>query len=246
MTPAWPAGVQLAELGEIDSTNEEARRRAESGEPGPIWLRGDMQTKGRGRRGRDWVSPAGNLFATLMIRPAMSAPEAARLSFAASLSVADMIDAFVDPARIKLKWPNDVQLDGGKVCGILLESAARPDGAVDWLAVGIGVNLANHPHLDEPRTIALADVTDPPAPGEALSHLAAAFAKWFAAYQAHGFSALREPWLARARGVGEPITVRLPREELHGRFAGIDGEGALVLETQDRSRKITAGEVFFD
>jgi len=246
MTPAWPAGVQLAEFGEIDSTNEEARRRAEAGQPGPIWLRGDVQTKGRGRRGRDWVSPAGNLFATLLIRPAMSAPEAARLSFAAALSVADLLDAFVEPSRVKLKWPNDVQLDGGKVCGILLESSARSDGAVDWLAVGIGVNLANHPHLDEPRTIALADVASPPSPSEALTHLAAAFAKWFAAYEAHGFAALREPWLARARGLGEPITVRLPREELHGTFAGIDEEGALVLETQGATRKITAGEVFFD
>ena len=246
MTPAWPEGVQLAEFSEIDSTNEEARRRAEASEAGPIWLRGDVQTKGRGRRGRDWVSPAGNLFATLLIRPKMSAPEAARLSFAAALSVADMLDAFVDPLRVKLKWPNDVQLDGGKVCGILLESSAHADGAVDWLAVGVGVNLANHPHLDEPKTIALADVAEPPTPQVALTYLAAAFAKWLAAYERDGFAALREPWLARARGLGEPITVRLPREELHGTFAGIDAEGALMLETQGNTRAITAGEVFFD
>jgi BirA family biotin operon repressor/biotin-[acetyl-CoA-carboxylase] ligase len=246
MPAAWPSGFELLEFDEIDSTNEEARRRAEAGEPGPVWIRGGLQTKGRGRRGRDWVSPTGNLFATLMIRPPLRAAEAARLSFAAALSVADMFDLYVDPARIKLKWPNDVQLDGGKVCGILLESSAHADGNVDWLAIGIGVNLANHPHLDEPRTIALADVTAPPTPTEALTHLAAAFARWFAAYEDEGFSALREPWLARARGLGEPITVRLPREELHGVFAGIDGEGALVLETQGATRKITAGEVFFD
>jgi BirA family biotin operon repressor/biotin-[acetyl-CoA-carboxylase] ligase len=246
MCAAWPTGFQLAEFDEIDSTNEEARRRAVAGEPGPIWIRGGLQTKGRGRRGRDWISPTGNLFATLMIRPPMSAAEAARLSFAAALSVADMLDVYVDPSRVRLKWPNDVQLDGGKVCGILLESSAHADGSVDWLAVGIGVNLANHPHLTEPKTIALADVAVPPKPQEALTHLAVAFAKWLAAYEDEGFTGLREPWLKRARGLGEPITVRLPREELHGTFAGIDADGALVLETKGRTRTISAGEVFFD
>jgi len=244
--PAWPEGYELKEFTEIDSTNEEARRRAMAAEPGPIWLRADVQTKGRGRRGREWISPKGNLFATLMIRPQLTAPEAARLSFAAALSVADFLDAYVDPQRIKLKWPNDVQLDGAKVCGILLESSAHADGTVDWLAVGVGINLANHPQLDVPKTIALADVTEPPLPSEALNHLAPAFSKWLAAYEAAGFRALRESWLARARGLGEALIVRLPREELQGRFAGIDEEGALLLETGEGLREITAGEVFFE
>lgn len=245
MPTPWPDGYALEEFGEIDSTNEEARRRAEAGELGPLWLRADAQTKGRGRRGRDWISPTGNLFATLMIRPRMTPAEAARLSFAAALSVADLLDAFVDGARVKLKWPNDVQLDGGKVCGILLESSAHSEGQVDWLAIGIGVNLMSHPGLDDPRTIALSDAAPPPSPGEALTVLAAAFAKWLAAYEAEGFEALRAPWLARARGLGEALTVRLPREEIRGTFAGIDAEGALMLETDGAVRKITAGEVFF-
>ncbi len=243
--PAWPDGFDLAEFAEIGSTNGEARRRAEAGAPGPLWLRAGIQTAGRGRRGRDWVSPEGNLFATLMIRPRMTAAEAARLSFAAALAVAEVLDAFVAPERVRFKWPNDVQLDGAKVCGILLESAAHAEGPVDWLAVGIGVNLANHPHLDEPKTIALADVAPPPTPGDALTRLAAAFARWLAAYETRGFEALRDPWLARARGLGEGLTVRLPREELQGRFTGIDEEGALLLETHGKPRKITAGEVFF-
>jgi len=241
----WPEGYGLEEFSEIDSTNLEARRRAEAGEPGPVWLRAEVQTASRARRGRNWTSPPGNLLATLMIRPRMTPAEAARLSFAAALSVADVLDAFVDPARVKLKWPNDVQLDGGKICGILLESAAAANGVVDWLAVGIGINLQNHPNLDEPRTIALGDVVSPPTPEAALALLATSFAKWFTAYEAHGFGALREAWLCRARGIGEALTARLPNEELHGVFRGIDGEGALLLETEGTTRKITAGEVFF-
>ncbi len=250
---SWPTGVGLAEFVEIDSTNEEAKRRAEAGgaaeagEQGPIWLRSDMQTAGRGRRGRTWVSPGGNLFATLLIRPEITPSQAALLSFAAALSVADLLDAFVEPSRVKLKWPNDVQLDGGKVCGVLLESSATSGGLVDWLAVGVGVNLANHPGLEEPRTIALADAMDSPAPTpqEALTHLAAAFARHYEAFQTHGFEAVRGPWLARARGMGEPMVARLPHEEIRGIFTGIDETGALLLETNGALRKITAGEVFF-
>jgi len=245
--PPWPKGYELADFTEIDSTNEEAKRRAEAGAAGGAWLRADTQSAGRGRRGRTWVSPGGNLFATLLIRPQMTAGEAALLSFAAALSVADLLDAFVDPARVRLKWPNDVQLDGGKVCGVLLESSATSGAQVDWLAVGIGVNLANHPGLDEPKTIALSDAMDqvPPSPSEALVHLAAGFAKWLNAYEEQGFEALRQPWLARARGLGEPLVARLPQEELRGTFQGIDEAGALLLETNGAVRKITAGEVFF-
>jgi len=253
MTPShlhqahWPTGFELAEFAEIDSTNEEAKRLADQGEAGPLWLRADVQTAGRGRRGRTWISPGGNLFATLLIRPQIMPSEAALLSFAAALSVADLLDAYVDPSRVKLKWPNDVQLDGGKVSGVLLESSATSEGLVDWLAVGIGVNLANHPGLEEPRTISLSDTLEGPAPTplDALTHLAAAFAHHYKAFQTNGFEALRGPWLARARGIGEPLVARLPNEEIRGIFQGIDGTGALLLETDGAVRKITAGEVFF-
>ncbi len=243
----WPEGVQLLEFDQIDSTNAEARRMAEAGECGPIWIRGDVQTAGRGRRGRGWISPAGNLFATLLIRPQATPAEAALLSFAAALAVAETLDAFVDAERVRLKWPNDVQLDGKKVCGALLESAAGPSGQVDWLAVGIGINLASHPHLDEPQTISLAEAMGgiAPPPQVALTHLAASFARWYASWEQDGFAPLRTAWLARARGLGEAITVNLPQEVLHGTMGGIDDSGALLLETVGGIRKISAGEVFF-
>lgn len=245
IVPTWPNGVGLAEFEEIDSTNEEARRRAEAGEPGPIWLRADVQSAGRGRRGREWVSKTGNLFATLLIRPKMKPGEAALLSFAAALAVADLMDAFVDPERVRLKWPNDVELDGKKVSGILLESSAQTRGNVEWLAVGIGINLTTHPGLEKPRTIALGEVTNAPTPKEALNHLAAAFTKWHSEFENKGFEVLQAAWLARARGLIEPITVRLPKETLQGQFVGIDETGALLLETESGLWKVSAGEVFF-
>lgn len=246
-SPRWPDGYGRVDFAEIDSTNDEARRLAAAGTLGPIWIRGGLQTRGRGRRGRSWDSPTGNLFATLLIRPEVPPSDAALLTFAAALAVADVLDAFVDPSRVKLKWPNDVQLDGKKVCGTLLESSARSNGLVDWLAIGIGVNLASHPHLVEPPTISLAEAMQDtaPLPEDALTYLAAGFARWYAAWQGEGFLPLRQAWLARARGLGEAITVNLPNETLKGRMGGIDETGALLLETEGTTRKVSAGEVFF-
>ncbi len=248
MTSAvWPAGYDLVTFDEIDSTNSEARRLAEAGHQGPVWIRAGLQTAGRGRRGRDWVSPKGNMFATLLLRPHVAAPNAALLSFAAALAVAETLDAFVEQHRVRLKWPNDVQLDGKKICGTLLESAAGPDGNVSWLAVGIGINLANHPNLSEPVSTSLAEALAAPAPSPelALTHLAASFARWYDIWQRDGFKPLRAAWLSRARGLGEPITVNLPRDTLQGRMGGIDESGALLLETEGGIRTISAGEVFF-
>lgn len=244
---SWPGGVDLIEFAEIDSTNAEARRMAEAGHKGPVWIRSDVQSAGRGRRGRSWVSPEGNLFATLLVRPNASPADAALLSFVAALAVAETLDAYVDTDRVRLKWPNDVQLDGKKTCGTLLESAAGAGGQVDWLAVGIGINLASHPLLDDPVTTSLGEAMGSPAPPpqEALTHLARRFAAWFAIWQREGFAPVRKAWLARARGLGQPIIVNLPHERLEGLMGGIDESGALLLETEGGIRRISAGEVFF-
>src|SRR5262249_47981168 len=142
MTPVLPAGYELASFDDIDSTNEEARRRAGAGARGPLWIWAQRQTAGRGRRGRAWESPLGNLSCTLLFAPHATAAAAARLSFVASLAVRDLVAELLPDAEVKVKWPNDVLLDGRKTSGILLESAGETgSGDLPWLAVGIGVNL---------------------------------------------------------------------------------------------------------
>jgi len=123
---SWPLGYRLLELQEVDSTNEEARRRAAAGEPGPLWILAAEQTKGRGRRGRIWEAPPGNLSATLLIRPNRPAGECAQLSFVAALAAAEMLAALVPD--VTLKWPNDVLASGQKIAGILLEAETAADG----------------------------------------------------------------------------------------------------------------------
>ena len=243
----WPRGYGLKTFDVIDSTNEEAKRLAAAGEPGPLWITTGRQTAGRGRRGRSWESPTGNLFATLMIRPGRPANECAQLSFAAAIAVFDTVQHFSDEV-FKIKWPNDVLTEEGqKISGILLESASQGGDAPSWLAIGIGINLATHPDGTEtPATSLKALGAAVPSPDDALLHVAAAFAKWYDAWQASGFAALRSAWLARAQALGQRVRARLATEELRGVFEDIDDTGALILRLHTgQTRRITAGEVFF-
>jgi BirA family biotin operon repressor/biotin-[acetyl-CoA-carboxylase] ligase len=241
----WPAGYGLKEFDEIDSTNEEARRLAAAGETGPLWITAARQTAGRGRRGRAWESPVGNLSATLLLSPRKPASECAQLSFAAALAVSDMVAGF--GAETRVKWPNDVLAPDRKIAGILLESSSHGGADPAWLAIGMGVNLKCHPPETEfPATSLPALGIAAPDPRDALARLAASFAKWYDLWRAHGFAPIRDAWLARAAGLGSRIRARLHNGETTGVFEGIDASGALLLrETQDRLRIIAAGEVFF-
>lgn len=240
---SWPAG--LKDFAELDSTNEEARRLAVAGEQGPLWITTARQTAGRGRRGREWKSPAGNLAATLLIRPARAKAEWPQLSFVAAIAVADMAASLAPSATIAVKWPNDVLAEGRKLAGILLESVLLKTGG-EALAVGIGVNLNAHPSDTEFPAISLAALGEkPPSPESAMARLAPGFAGWYDLWDSAGFAPIRDAWLARAAGLGQRIRARLADQERAGVFEGIDAEGALLLNEGNRTRAIAAGEVYF-
>jgi BirA family transcriptional regulator, biotin operon repressor / biotin---[acetyl-CoA-carboxylase] ligase len=240
---SWPAGRVRYE--ELDSTNSEARRRAEAGESGPLWISAARQTAGRGRRGRVWNSGEGNLAATLLLRPEAPQSITGQLSFAAALAAADMVSRFAPGAAIQVKWPNDVLAEGRKIAGLLLEGSSAPQST--WLAIGIGVNLASFPDGTEFPATSLAQLgIAPPSPEEALTVLAARFAHWYDAWMKDGFEIVRTAWLARASGLGTSIRARLANHQTRsGLFEGIDAGGALLLNEQGHVRAIAAGEVFF-
>jgi BirA family biotin operon repressor/biotin-[acetyl-CoA-carboxylase] ligase len=246
----WPLGYGKIQHRELDSTNSEARRLAEAGEPGPLWIAAAHQTAGRGRRGRAWDSGRGNLATTLLLRPEAPAAVIGQLSFAAALATAEMAAHFAPQAAIGVKWPNDVLANGRKLAGILLESGQDPAGR-RWLATGIGVNLASFPQGTEFPATSLVELglSQPdiaaPSPDDALTILAARFAHWYDVWMSEGFESVRAAWLARAQQLGEPIRARLPHETRTGVFEGIDAAGALLLNEQGQVRAIAAGEVFF-
>jgi BirA family biotin operon repressor/biotin-[acetyl-CoA-carboxylase] ligase len=249
MLSADLAAAPILSFDAIDSTNAEARRRAEAGEAGPLWITALEQTEGRGRRGRAWTTRRGNLAATLLIATDKAPADAARIAFVAALAVADLADAYVPSALVRVKWPNDVLLDGCKLSGTLIESGRMADGRV-WLALGMGVNLTHAPSSLERPATALADhlrvdVSGPPHPSEALAVLAQALARRMALWEQGGFEAVVDAWSARAANLGRRCTAALPNESIEGVAEALEPDGALRLRLDDGSlRRITAGDVF--
>lgn len=217
----------------------------------PTWICALEQTAARGRRGRAWSMPPGNFAASLVMRPAGTPVQAALRSFVAALALRDALaDVTGQPGMLTLKWPNDVLLNGGKVAGILLESAGAA-GRIDALIIGIGVNLAAAPAAAdlEPGAVPPVSVAEETgvrvAPEPFLTHLAATFEHWERVYTRQGFAPIRGAWLADAARLGETITARTPRESVTGTFADVDSDGQLVLETAHGARRIAAAEIFF-
>jgi BirA family transcriptional regulator, biotin operon repressor / biotin---[acetyl-CoA-carboxylase] ligase len=233
---------------ELDSTNAEARRRAEAGAAGPVWITAAVQTAGKGRRGRAWQTVSGNLAATLLFTTKKSPAEAAQISFVAALAAADLAETCLGVGAAQLKWPNDVLLHGRKAVGILVESGTRPDGSL-WLACGIGVNLAHAPQDVERPAAAFADYMaagPPPRPLDALEVLATRFEHWRSLWERNGFAPVSEGWSRIAYGLGAPCEARLPNQTFRGIAEGLDADGALRLRLDGGAvMRITAGDVFF-
>ncbi len=212
-----------------------------------VWA-GD-QTAGRGRHGREWSSPLGNLYLSFVLRPACRPAEGLQLVFAGSLAVRDALCEFVPAgADVAVKWPNDTLVDGSKIAGMLLESSlqgGKPD--LEWLVMGVGVNVASHPEDTPYPATDLASATGAPPPVvEVLESVVAHVARWRQTWQSEGFAPVRAAWLQRAHRLNEEIEVRQEgRESLKGIFAGLDETGALLLDTAGGGRAtVRLGDIF--
>ena len=206
-----------------------------------MWLRADRQTAGRGRQGRGWISPSGNLYASTLVRLNPGDPPAPTLALVAAVALAEAVDAFADGKALLLKWPNDLLLDGAKLSGILLE---RNGEAV---VIGFGVNLAHHPiDIDRPATSLAAAIGVAPTPDIFLSVLADTLARWIARWRGGGLPPVRACWLERAHPPGTALSARLPDgDTIEGLFDGLDEAGALRLRLADgRTHVIHAADIF--
>ena len=233
---------RIEQVAEIDSTNEACRLRAAAGEAAGLVIRADRQTAGRGRRGRSWTSPAGNLYASLLLRPERPVSETAALGFAAVTAMGDVAESLLPRERsVQHKWPNDLLIDGRKMSGILLETEPG------FLVLGIGVNIATHPEdTPYPATDLVCEGAAPIAAQALLERFLAAFAPLYERWSASGFAALLPAWRRRAAGLGETIEVRLERETLSGLFRDLEPDGTLRLALSDGTeRRIAAGDVYF-
>lgn len=240
---ALPQGWRLVALPEVDSTSEELRRRANEAPGEGLVVTAAVQTKGRGRRGRAWASPWGNLYFSVRLAQAGTLAQTAQLSFVAAVALGDALAEAAPHLQVRYKWPNDLLIDGKKISGILLETEGP------WVLLGIGVNLTFAPPADgaafPPTSLAAegAQVTRQELLPAFCRHLGQVLRLW----REQGFEVIRRLWLERARGLGQPVVARLQSgEELVGTFADLDVDGALVMdEGQAGRRRIMAGDIFF-
>ena len=244
--PRLPPGYRLLCYDSIGSTNDEAKRLARDGAAEGTLVWALEQTAGRGRRGRSWVSPRGNLYVSLILRPDCPLRSAVQLGFVAALAVGGALQALLRRVeRLRYKWPNDVLLDGRKIAGVLLESESVGPENPTFVIVGVGVNLTASPRATEfPATSVREEGWGLVLPETMLAGFAHQFQSWRANWRAEGFMPVRAAWLAAAATArDEPIRVRLDDVDICGRFLDIDHEGNLLIDCLGERRQIAAGEV---
>lgn len=233
---------RIQKLEETASTNDDAKRAAETGEPEGLVIWALRQTAGKGRQERKWETPQGNLACSIILRPAKGPEIYGAYSFVAALAVHEVMKSKLNkvPTRkIELKWPNDVLVEGKKISGILLEAGQG------WLVAGIGINVEHHPQNPSYPTTSLYEEGAAPEPLEnILNHLLERVNHWSTTLNAEGFDPIRATWLEHARKGA--ITAKLREETLNGEFLGLDSRGALRLRLENGAeRVISTGDVYF-
>jgi BirA family biotin operon repressor/biotin-[acetyl-CoA-carboxylase] ligase len=243
---AKAASYRLIVRDSVGSTNECAMRLARDGDPGRLWLVAREQLQGRGRRGRTWSSPPGNLYASLLLIDAAPPEHLPELGFVAGVALVFALHEILgQDSRLGLKWPNDILFDGAKLSGILLESSLLPSGAIACVA-GFGVNCRTHPASLQYAATDLAMIgTVLDTAEDVLLRLSDAMAEMLHVWaRGAGFAEIRACWLKNALGLGEPIRVALGTTNLSGVFETIDSRGRLILREGANRRAIEAGDVF--
>jgi BirA family transcriptional regulator, biotin operon repressor / biotin---[acetyl-CoA-carboxylase] ligase len=242
---AGEGGFPHLHVSTISSTNAELLDRAQAGEAGPLWLTAGQQIAGRGRSGRNWSSPPGNLYASLLLTDPCPMRDAPGLGFVAGVALIRAIAKAAPLLRtIGLKWPNDVIANGGKIAGILPE-ARMVEGRLA-VVIGLGVNCAFHPADTPYPATNLAAEGAPLSPDALFAVLSPAMTAALKIFdQGLGLAAILAIWRQHAFGLGGPIVVRPPSGEISGLFEDIAEDGALLLRKGASQVRISAGDVYF-
>ena len=231
---------------ELDSTSLEAQRWAQSGEIGPVWLAAKVQTAGKGRLGRKWISETGNLYTTALLPLEAMERQVSTLSLTVGLAVRDAVIELTQGRVIPgLKWPNDVRVDGAKLCGILLETG-RTNAKGYWLSVGIGLNINFAPQIPDYKTVSLSALCSDThiSPEAALLQIDVSLRKRIHQHQTAGLHSIIRDWEAATDQWEQTYTTNVGPKRISGTFAGLDSSGELLLRTAEGvMERVTAGEL---
>ncbi|MFY9969326.1 MAG: biotin--[acetyl-CoA-carboxylase] ligase [Roseiarcus sp.] len=237
--PPW----RIVHFDAIDSTSDEARRRALAGDPGRLWIVAGEQSAGRGRRGRTWISPKGNLYASALLMEPCPPAIAAQLGFVAGVAIARAAEDIGAEAR--LKWPNDLVSRGVKCAGLLVEGVSLPRNRLACI-VGLGVNCESAPSGAGYPTARLKDGSGRPADrGSLFQRLAIRFDETLAQWEAGAaFETIRALWLERSGALGEPIRIENARGRREGTFGGLDPDGRLLFRGKSGIEVVDAADLW--
>jgi len=234
-----PDGFTLIRRERVSSTNDEARALARDGAAEGTLVWAEAQDSGRGRLGREWSSPPGNLYISLVLDTPVET--AGQSPFLAGLALTDALKD-VMPGRhdLRLKWPNDVVLDGRKLAGSLAEWVPE----AEKLVLGLGVNVEATPDEQRDEAIALRDVGAEIGSAALLERFTAELDPWLQTWRRAGFAPIRAAWMQRCHRIGDRLQVTLPDEAVVGSFRGLGEDGTLLMETWDGDkRRLTVGDV---
>ncbi len=229
-------GWRLREFESLPSTSDLCREMAMAGEADGLAVRADQQTAGRGSRGRIWLSDPGNLALSMLLRPNTPSREAGLWALLAGVAAAEALER----PGIALKWPNDILLDGAKLGGILVETSDDGAGFLQWLVIGIGINLAAAPRIVGRRVTTLGEGTAADVAGRILQRVS----HWRTVQQHEGWASIREAWLVHALPAGHAMTLKQGTTVIEGHFAGLAENGGLLLNMAGRVQAFSAGEVW--
>jgi BirA family biotin operon repressor/biotin-[acetyl-CoA-carboxylase] ligase len=233
---------------ETDSTNLRAKVLADQGAPEGTIVVAESQTGGRGRKGRSWFSPAltGN-YVSLILRPAILPNEAPRLTLLTAVAVAETLKAMT-LLPIRIKWPNDITTGGKKLAGILTQISTEMD-AVDYMIVGLGVNVNTTPgdfpdDLGESATSILIETGAPCSRIDLLRLFLETFENWYCLFRKSGFSSVLERWKNLADIIGRRVSVHYLDHRHTGEVLDVDQDGILILRDQKGAlQKIVSGDI---
>ena len=239
---------ELVRMDSVSSTNEELKMRAinQNASEG-LAIASTVQTSGKGRHGRFWESEAGNMYCSVLFKPDCGLVRASQLGFLAALASSQAIASYTgDVQKLKLKWPNDVLLNNKKVGGILLEANNNKSTSVDWVVVGCGVNLKQHPKQTQfPATSIMKELGIVVEVKEFIDCYLNKLMEWYKTWLSQGFSPVRLAWLAMAFNLNKELLVKFGDQNIVGSFQDLDEDGALIIKTIDGFSKVNAGEIYF-
>lgn len=242
-----PHGFEAVFYPELESTNLTAVALAKNIEQGATWVIAGRQTGGRGRRGRIWTSETGNLYCSLLWRPNLKPSELAPLPYVIALAVRQtVIELGIDESRVKCKWPNDVLVDDKKICGILIETSANNAESLNYLVIGIGINLMHFPDDAQFSATSIYDILSREIDAKlALEKLSKQFDNYKNLWFMRGFDDIRREWTKCAWGLGEPRLIRTNDDSYVGRpMELMEDGGLLVVVDGGHEKRLYAGDVF--